>query len=312
MSQEKPWVIALVGPTASGKTALSIKLAQELGGEIVACDSRTVYKYMDIGTAKPTAEEQAQARHHLLDVALPDEVYTVSRYQEDAAAALAEISSRGKIPIVCGGTGFYCRALLEGLKMPEVAPQLELRAELSARAERDGVESLRDILRSLDAVSAERIGRNDKFRLIRAIEVSQILQKPFSQAAEITDVPYRIIWLGLTINDREHLKSRIRARIAAQVEEGLVEEVRTIYMQFGATQTIMNAIAYKEYVNHIQGNYSLEEAFEEAAANTAALAKRQLTWYRANSAITWMAIDEQNSDQLFAESMIEISKKLSR
>jgi len=310
MSREKPWVIALVGPTASGKTALSIRLAQELAGEIVACDSRTVYKYMDIGTAKPTAAEQAQVPHHMLDVATPDEVYTVSHYQQEASAILADICARGKMPIICGGTGFYSRALLEGLKMPEVAPQTELRAELNVKAESDGVESLRDILRPIDPASADRIGRNDKFRLIRAIEVSQVLQKPFSQAAEIADVPYRVLWLGLTANDREMLKSRIRQRIAAQLEEGLLEEVRTIYMQFGATQTIMNAITYKEYVNYIQGNYSLEQAFEESATHTNMLAKRQLTWFRANSEITWLAIDEKNSDQLFESSMEKISKKL--
>jgi len=310
MSREKPWVIALVGPTASGKTALSIRLAQELSGEIVACDSRTVYKYMDIGTAKPTAAEQAQVPHHMLDVATPDEVYTVSHYQQEATAVLADICARGKTPIVCGGTGFYSRALLEGLKMPEVAPQTELRAELNVKAESDGVESLREILRPIDPTSADRIGRNDKFRLIRAIEVSQVLQKPFSQAAEIADVPYRVLWLGLTAIDREMLKSRIRQRIAAQLEEGLLEEVRTIYMQFGATQTIMNAITYKEYVNYIQGNYSLEQAFEESATHTNMLAKRQLTWFRANSEIFWLAIDEKNSDQLFESSMEEISKKL--
>jgi len=310
MNSEKPWVIALVGPTASGKTALSIRLAQELSGEIVACDSRTVYKYMDIGTAKPTAAEQAQVPHHMLDLASPDQVYTVSDYQEEGSAVLADISKRGKMPIVCGGTGFYSRALLEGLKMPEVAPQTELRAELSARAQSEGVESLREILRPIDPKSAERIGRNDKFRLIRAIEVSQVLQKPFSQAAEIADVPYRVLWLGLTATNREMLKSRIRERIAAQLEEGLLEEVRTIYMQFGATQTIMNAITYKEYVNYIQGNFSLEQAFEESAVHTNMLAKRQLTWFRANREITWLAIDEKNSDQLFESSMEEISKKI--
>ncbi|MBU6450842.1 MAG: tRNA (adenosine(37)-N6)-dimethylallyltransferase MiaA [Cyanobacteria bacterium REEB67] len=307
---EKPWVIALMGPTASGKTALSIKLAQTLAGEIIACDSRTIYRHMDIGTAKPSRSEQDSIPHHLLDVVEPDQVYTVSQYQEEASAKLAEIVGRGRVPLVCGGTGFYARALLEGLKIPEVAPQENLRAELSARAETDGVESLRNLLRELDPQSADKIGKNDKFRLIRAIEVSQVLGKPFSQAARREEIPYRVIWLGLTADDREILKKRIRERIVAQLAEGLVDEVRTIYMQFGATQTIMNAITYKEYVKFIRGEYSLEEAYEASVQHTISLAKRQLTWFRANPEIDWISIDQKNLDQLFTESMIKISSKM--
>jgi tRNA dimethylallyltransferase len=307
---QKPWVIALVGPTASGKTALSLRLAQTLGGEIIACDSRTVYKYMDIGTAKPSRIEQDTVPHHLLDLVTPDQVYSVSQYQEAGSDTLAQITSRANIPIVCGGTGFYARALLQGLKIPEVAPQEELRAALSARAEVDGVESLRELLRQLDPVSADKIGRNDKFRLIRAIEVSQVMQKPFSEVAQKEEVPYRIIWLGLTVKDRAILKKRIRERILLQLDEGLIEEVRTIYMRFGATQTIMNAITYKEYIKYIDGNSSLEQAFEESVMHTNILARRQLTWFRANHEISWIEIDQKNCDQLFDQCMIEISKKM--
>jgi tRNA dimethylallyltransferase len=310
MSEGKPWLIALVGPTASGKTALSIKLAKHLGGEIVACDSRTVYKYMDIGTAKPTKAEQADVPHHLLDVVSPDQIYTVSQYKDDGLQTLTQITSRRNMPIVCGGTGFYARALLQGLKIPEVGPQQELRDALNARAEQEGVESLREVLRKVDPVSAEKIGRNDKYRLIRAIEVSQVMQKPFSQVAQKEDVPYRIIWLGLTANNRDILKERIRARIAAQLDEGLLEEVRTIYMQFGPTQTIMNAITYKEYINYIEGNFSLDEAFEQSVIHTNLLARRQLTWFRANKEIAWIDIDQKNCDQIFDQCMIEISRKM--
>jgi len=312
MTDTKPWVIALVGPTASGKTALSIKLAQTLDGEIIACDSRTVYKSMDIGTAKPTRLEQCAVPHHLLDVATPDQVYSVSQYQEQGSAALADISGRNKMPVVCGGTGFYARALLEGLKIPEVSPQIELREALNEKAKIEGVESLRDELRNLDPVSAERIGRNDKFRLIRAIEVSQVLQKPFSQAAKKEEVPYRIIWLGLTVSDREILKTRIRERVLQQLEEGLLDEVRTIYMQYGATQTIMNAIAYKEYVNLIEGKFSAEQAFEESVMHTNILARRQLTWFRANREISWIEIDQKNVGQLFDSCMSEITRKMAQ
>ena len=188
------------------------------------------------------------------------------------------------MPVVCGGTGFYARALLEGLKIPQVPPQENLRRELSEIAEQNGVESLREILRKLDQVSADKIGPNDKFRLIRAIEVSTILQKPFSEAAEIIETPFRVLWIGLTVGDREVLRTRIRQRIVLQEEAGLIDEVRTIYMQYGATQTIMNAIAYKEYVKYIRGEISAQDAYEEAVQNTITLAKRQLTWFRAKQA----------------------------
>jgi tRNA dimethylallyltransferase len=305
----KPWVIALVGPTATGKTALSLELANRFNGEIIACDSRTVYCHMDIGTAKPSAEEQRGVPHHLIDVANPDEVYTVAQYQVDAGEALADIQSRGRLPVVCGGTGFYARALLEGLKIPQVPPQENLRNELSEAAAQNGVESLRKVLRELDPVSADRIGLNDKFRLIRAIEVSTVLNKPFSEAAEIVETPFKVLWIGLTPNDREVLKTRIRARIALQEEAGLIDEVRTIYMQYGPTQTLMNAIAYKEYVKYIRGEISAKEAYEEAVQNTSTLAKRQLTWFRANKQIEWIDIDNKDAREIFREALQKISEK---
>ena len=307
---QKPWVIAVVGPTATGKTALALELAARFRGEIIACDSRTVYRQMDIGTAKPSKAEQNTIAHHLIDVADPDSVYTVAQYQDDASKAMEDIQKRGLLPVVCGGTGFYARALLEGLKIPQVPPQENLRNELSAAAEQNGVESLRDMLRKLDPVSANKIGANDKFRLIRAIEVSTVLQKPFSEAAEIVETPFRVLWLGLTTADREVLKTRIRQRIVLQEEAGLVDEVRTIYMQYGATQTIMNAIAYKEYVKFIRGEISANDAYEEAVQNTVTLAKRQLTWFRANKQIEWIDIENKNADEIFAQALSKINGKI--
>jgi tRNA dimethylallyltransferase len=163
MQPQLPLVIAVVGPTCSGKTSLAIELARALDGEIVASDSRTIYKYMNIGTAKPTAVEQAQVPHHMLDIIEPDQVYTASQFKREAGEILSQLTGAGKIPVVCGGTGFYIRALLEGLKMPEVEPQQEIREQLAKVADEHGVEHLREILRQLDPLSADKIGVNDRF-----------------------------------------------------------------------------------------------------------------------------------------------------
>jgi tRNA dimethylallyltransferase len=187
---KKPLVIALVGPTCTGKTALSIELAKNLNGEIIACDSRTVYQYMDIGTAKPTIQERCGIPHHLLDVVTPGEVYTAANYKEQATSALEQIIAQGKIPIVCGGTGLYARALLEGFSMPAVEPNVALREELNQLAQKDGIEALHKILEVLDPVSKGRIQANDRFRIIRAIEVSKALGRPFSEVATRVEVPY--------------------------------------------------------------------------------------------------------------------------
>ncbi|MFA6212851.1 MAG: tRNA (adenosine(37)-N6)-dimethylallyltransferase MiaA [Candidatus Obscuribacterales bacterium] len=301
-----PLVIAVVGPTCSGKTSLAIELAKELNGEIVASDSRTIYKYMNIGTAKPTAAEQAQVPHHMLDIIEPDQVYTASQFKRDAGKVLNQITAAGKIPVVCGGTGFYVRALLEGLRMPEVEPQQDIRDELTKIAEARGVEHLREILRQLDPASAEKIGPNDRFRLIRAIEVSRVLNVPFSQAASREPVPYNIVWIGLTAARRELLKERIIERIEAQLNEGLVAEVQSIYTKFGATQALKNTVAYAEFIQHIDGTLSLDQARDETVKHSVALARRQLIWFRSNTQMNWFAIDEQDKEAIFDQCLTKI------
>lgn len=294
----KPKVVAIVGPTCSGKTALSLRLAEHLPVEIVACDSRTVYRYFDIGTAKPSAEERAAVPHHLLDVADPAEVYTVAQYRQQASEAIAAITAKGKLPLVIGGTGFYARALLEGLVIPKVAPQPELRAQLNQFADEEGNFALHQRLEQLDPVTAKRLSVNDRFRIIRALEVTMSAGEPFSTLTRREDPPFDTVWLGLTANDRSVLNESISIRFDQQIKEGLLAEVQTLYDRFGPNQAVMNTVSYKELVEHIEGKTSMEEAAELSRLHTRQLARRQLIWFRSNPLIHWLAIDELTKDEL--------------
>jgi tRNA dimethylallyltransferase len=244
--------------------------------------------------------------HHMLDIIEPDQVYTASQFKREAGEILSQLTGAGKIPVVCGGTGFYIRALLEGLKMPEVEPQQEIREQLAKVADEHGVEHLREILRQLDPLSADKIGVNDRFRLIRAIEVSRVLEVPFSQAASREPVPYNIIWIGLTVARRELLKERIIERIDSQLADGLVAEVQSIYAKFGATQALKNTVAYAEFIQHIDGTFSLEQAREETIKHSVALARRQLIWFRSNTQMNWFTIDELDSKTIFDQCIAKI------
>jgi tRNA dimethylallyltransferase len=307
---KKPLVIALVGPTCTGKTALSIELAKNLNGEIIACDSRTVYQYMDIGTAKPTIQERCGIPHHLLDVVTPGEVYTAANYKEQATSALEQIIAQGKIPIVCGGTGLYARALLEGFSMPAVEPNVALREELNQLAQKDGIEALHKILEVLDPVSKGRIQANDRFRIIRAIEVSKALGRPFSEVATRVEVPYDVLWLGLNFSDRNLLKERIILRLDEQLKQGVLDEIEVILKMFGKTQALVNAVPYKEYLQFIDGQITLEEATQEAIKHNFELARRQVMWFRANKQMHWMDANTLSKNDIYDLSMKEISSKL--
>jgi len=307
---QKPLVIVLVGPTCTGKTALSIDLAKHLNGEIIACDSRTVYQYMDIGTAKPTMEERDGIPHHLLDVVTPEQIYTAANYKEEATVALEQIIAANKIPIVCGGTGLYARALLEGFSMPAVEPNMTLRNELNELAQKEGIEALHKILEVLDPISKNRIQANDRFRIIRAIEVSKALGRPFSEAATRVDVPYDVLWLGLNFSDRNLLKERIILRLEEQLKQGVLDEIAMILKMFGKTQALVNAVPYKEYLQFIDGQLTQQEATQEAIKHNFELARRQVMWFRANKQMHWMDANTLSKNEIFDLSMKEISSKL--
>jgi len=303
-------VIAIVGPTASGKTALSLKLAEKLPVEIVACDSRTIYRRMDIGTAKPSAFEQAAVRHHLLDVADINETYTVADYKEAAGRAIDAIHEQGKIPIVCGGTGLYARALLEGLSIPEVPPNQQLRDELNQFAEKNGNEQLFQRLTALDPVTAERLNINDRYRVVRALEVSITLGKPFSQAATLKPPPYPTIWIGLGVSNRQYIKDLIETRLDEQFRTGLIDEVKALLSDYGPTRALLNAVPYKEVIAYLDGNCSLDEARQDAVKHNYQLARRQIMWFRANEKTNWFLVDVEDREKIFAQVSELIDRKL--
>lgn len=284
-----PRIIAIVGATATGKTALAIALARELGGEIINADSRQVYRRMDIGTAKPTAAEQAAARHWLIDVADPDETFTLARFLDEAQDALAGIASRGRAPIVAGGTAQYAWALLEGWRVPRVAPDRALRARLAAQAEREGATSVARALREIDPASADSIDPRNTRRVIRAIEVTLATGRPFSAWQRKRPPEPPPIILGLRMQ-RDALYARIDARVDAMMRAGLVREVEGL-LAAGYRRDLpsMSGIGYRQLCEHLAGETALEAAVARIKTETHRLARVQHTWFRAADArIHWL------------------------
>jgi tRNA dimethylallyltransferase len=284
-------LLVIAGPTASGKSALAVELAARLNGEIVSCDSVAVYREFEIGTAKPTAAERARVPHHLIDVAAPTEHFTAGEYARQARAALAEISASGRLPIVCGGTGLYLRALLEGLA--PAPPRDEHLRERLRRRSRPG--ALRRLLRRLDPLAAARIHANDESKLVRAIEVSTLARAPLSSVLEQGRDPltgYRVLRLALS-PERQLLYQRINQRCARMFASGLVEETRGILARHGSGLFALGALGYRQAAELLRGECSSTEAVERAQQGHRNFAKRQLTWFRAdglrsNHATEWI------------------------
>lgn len=282
-------LVAIVGATATGKTALAIALARACNGEIINADSRQVFRGMDIGTAKPTPEEQAAARHWLIDVAEPTETFTLATFLDLATHAIADIRNRGKLPIVAGGTGQYVWALLEGWSVPRVAPDRELRAELEALAVAKGSDALFAILRAEDPESCERIDARNVRRVIRAIEVTRATGRPFSawqhKSASAHDA--RIIGLQL---DRAELYRRIDARVDGMIAAGLVDEVKRLNDRgCRCDAPAMSGIGYRQICQHLRGSCTLDDAVARAKTETHRLARMQATWFSAaDPRIRWL------------------------
>lgn len=293
------WI--LTGPTASGKTALSIRLAKEFDCEIVCMDSMQIYRGMDIGTAKPTVEEMAGIPHHMLDVAAPEEAYSVARYQEMAEECIADIHSRGKRALLVGGTGLYLRALRHPMNMGDVAGDDTLRTELeSIAAEDNGKQRLHDMLADVDPETAARLHLNDVRRIVRALEVYRLTGKAFSQQEQPQQESrynYRVATLTM---DRALLYSRIEKRVDIMVEQGLVDEVRRL-LESGvpADCQAMKAIGYKEIIPFIQGEADWATTEYLLKLNTRHYAKRQLTWMRREEDVLWVdALSSNAYEQL--------------
>ena len=294
-------ILVITGPTASGKSDLAIKTAKLLDGEIISADSRLVYRDFNIGTAKPSAEELSAVPHYMIDIVHPEETFTAGIFKKRASEKIKEILSRGKVPIIAGGTGFYIKALIEGLDIPEVEPEIDFRNSMRKLAEEKGREYLHNMLRESDPETAKKLHKNDIFRIIRALEVQKIAGKAMSEAQSLSKSLYNSIYIGLNAENREYLYERITKRVDIMIEQGLVNEVEGLVIKYGKTLSLLKTLGYKEITEYLEGNAYLDQTKEMIAKNTRNFAKRQLTWFRANKKIHWFYIDKISQDEICAE-----------
>ncbi len=300
--KNKKDVIAVVGPTASGKTALAVDIAKYLDTEIISADSRQIFKEFDIATAKPTKEEMQGITHNLIDVINPDEEFTVADFADRASKVMENLFDRNKIPVVAGGTGLYFRILLENYDMPRVAPDKALREELKNIANTQGTEAIYNMLKELDPVLAEKMHPNNTVKIIRAIEVCKTLNIPMSQAQKKKAPLYNIKWFGLghlNGDDRQYLYNRIDKRVDMMLSAGLEAEAEKLYKKYGKIPSLMNTIGYQEFIEYFDGNVTYNEAVLKIKQNTRRYAKRQLTWFRQNSDIMWIDIKDACAGDIF-------------
>ncbi|HHV28678.1 tRNA (adenosine(37)-N6)-dimethylallyltransferase MiaA [Acetivibrio mesophilus] len=293
-------VIVIIGPTASGKTKLAIEIAKRTNGEIISADSMQVYKYMDIGTAKPDEKEREGIKHYLIDEVAPDEEFSVARFQELSLKYIDEILNKGKIPIVAGGTGLYINSLIYNLEFSDTICDWELRKKLADEAKEKGNEYLHNKLREIDPKAAENIHMNNVKRVIRAIEVYTHTNKPISvhqEESRKNPPKHNFILIGITM-DREKLYDRINKRVDMMLENGLVREVeKLIEMGYDKSTIAMQGLGYKEILSYLKGEITLEEAAEILKRDTRRYAKRQMTWFKRIENVYWINKDEFDSDE---------------
>ena len=289
-------IICIAGPTASGKTALAVELAKELNGEVVSCDSMQVYKRMDIGTAKPSLDEMQGIVHHMLDVAEPDEDFSVSRYCGLASPIVDDIVARGKTAIIAGGTGLYMDSLIKGIDFAP-CPATGRREELEEKADREGMEALMNWLRDIDPEAAARLHLSDRKRIIRALEVYlETGETITAHNLKTQTIPprYTPLWLGIDFADRAELYRRIDLRVDVMLRVGLLKEIISLLEEgIPADCTAMQAIGYKEFVAALQGECTFEEAAAQVQQSSRRYAKRQLTWFRRNKNMHWLIRDQE-------------------
>ena len=292
-----PPLVVIVGPTAAGKTVLSIDLAEALGGEIISADSRQIYRSLDIGTAKATAQERARIPHHLLDVVAPDQVLTLAEYQQLAYAAIADIRARGRLPFLVGGTGQYVQAVVEGWSIPTVAPQPELRAELEAEVAGHGAAALHARLAGLDPAAAARIDYRNIRRVIRALEVCLVAGRPITEIQRKNPPPYRMTQIGVT-RPRPELYGRIDARVDRMIAEGLVAEVRRLSdAGYDWELPAMTGLGYRQIGLYLRGEVSLDEAIALIKKGTRRFVQQQYNWFRLEDpGILWVDPAQMTAD----------------
>ena len=298
-------IICIAGPTASGKTALAVELAKELNGEVVSCDSMQVYRRMDIGTAKPSLDEMQEILHHMIDVAEPEEDFSVSRYCAMAAPIVEDIVARGKTAIIAGGTGLYMDALIQGNDFAPF-PSTGVRERLEQEAEKEGIEALHSRLASIDPEAAVRLHLSDKKRIIRALEVYLETGETITEHNRKTQLlPPRFtpVWLGLDFENRADLYDRINRRVGLMLEQGLIGEIQAL-LHSGIPEkcTALQAIGYKEFIAALHGQCSIQEAADQVRQSSRRYAKRQLTWFRRNKNIHWLLrTPERSTEEILAE-----------
>ena len=294
-------IICIAGPTASGKTALAVELAKELNGEVVSCDSMQVYRRMDIGTAKPNQAEMQGIIHHMLDVADPDEDFSVSRYCEMATPIVDDIVARGKTAIIAGGTGLYMDALIRGNDFAPY-PATGRREELEERADREGIEALMAWLQDIDPEAAAKLHLSDRKRIIRALEVYLETGETITTHNKRTQaIPprYQPLWLGLDFEDRAVLYNRIDRRVDIMLEQGLITEIEELLAAgIPKKSTAMQAIGYKEFLAAMDGQCTIMQAAEDVKKASRHYAKRQLTWFRRNANMNWLVRRGDGMDEI--------------
>ncbi len=311
-ANDRPPLVVIVGPTAVGKTEIAIQLAESLNGEIVSADSRLFYRGMDIGTAKPTADERRRVPHHLIDVANPDEIWSLATFQQQACQAITGIHARNRLPFLVGGTGQYIRAVTQAWAVPHVSPNPRLRAALEAWAMEIGKDGLHARLAILDPQAAAGIDLRNLRRTVRALEVILSTGRRFSQQRQRGASPYRLLVLGLN-RPRKELYARIDARVDAMIQAGLLEEVRHL-LELGYSPDLptLSAIGYLEMIAYLQGKVSLEEAVMLIKRHTHLFVRRQANWFKPGDPdIHWFVAGDQTSRQIQAaiEEIFDISPK---
>ena len=287
---KKPKVIVICGPTASGKTALSIELAKIINGEIISADSMQIYKQMNIGTAKPTKDEIQGIKHYLIDFVSPDERYSVAEFKKDATNSIEEILKKQKQPIVVGGTGLYIDSLINGIDYDDIKIDIKYRKKLDDRAEKEGLKSLYDEAVKIDEEAMKKISQNDKKRIFRVLELYKTTGKTKTQIereSKSKENPYEYIMFGIDM-ERDLLYSRINTRVDKMIERGLIEEVQKILNEYKSFPTAMQGLGYKEVKEYLEGISTKEEMIEKIKMETRRYAKRQLTWFRRYKNITWL------------------------
>jgi tRNA dimethylallyltransferase len=272
--------VAIVGPTAVGKTAAAVELAAELNGEIISADSRQIYRHMDIGTAKASADLRRLVPHHLIDVVDPDEPFSLAQYQDMAYRSIDAVLERGRLPLLVGGSGLYVRAVVEGLGIPRVAPNADLRADLYARAEREGAQSLHDWLAKVDPQAAAAIDARNTRRVIRALEVYLASGQPISALQQARPPAYRVLLVGLNM-PRAKLYERIDERVQHMLERGLLDEV-TALLEAGYSKDLpsMSGVGYRQMVGYLRGDTDLAEAVRRIRHDTRRFVRQQYNWFR--------------------------------